>query len=156
MTPTTPQALAQVLTDSLGRRVDVAAVPTSTVKRGERTVCAAFRADDQSLASVCVCDLASVIYSGAALSLYPNQRAKEDILAGRVDSNLAENFAEILNICSGWVGAVLKRHVKYEALYVEEAKRPAEVQTMSLSTVHRMHLQWNIAGYGPCRMTLVY
>lgn len=116
----------------------------------------AYRADDQSLASVCVCDLASVIYGGAALGVYLYQVAKEDLDARRLDAAIVENFSEILNICAGWVSAVVKQHVKFAALYLPEVVQPAEVRTFCKLKSPDMHLQLNITGYGTGRISVLH
>ena len=155
MKTNTPQDLGKILTSSLGRKTEVSAIPKPTMRAGERAVVATFRTDEQVIAAIFVCDLATVIYAGCALILRPGGAAKEALAAGQLDPALVEDFSEILNIASGWVGANVGQRVRFADLYLTDAEQPPEVKALRRASTRATHMLCDIASYGAGRISLL-
>lgn len=152
--PGTAETICGLLSNLLGRKVTSAkAAPLPLGRRGPR-ITAVYMENEDTVISICVCDLALAAYAGAALLMVPVGTAKECIYSGKCSAELLENVAEILNICRQCFESP-GHHVCAEQLYATPESVPAPIAAVIATPHHRLDLEITIAGYGSGRLSIV-
>jgi hypothetical protein len=101
----------------------------------------------------CFADKALAAYAGAAFSLIPADVAKESLKAPELDEISLENFAEILNICSGVFQGGSDKRVTLTTIEYPGKPRSEASMKMLKNPVKRLDLELDIDGYGKGRIT---
>jgi hypothetical protein len=149
-----PPGVCALLSELLGRSVTSKNIPPYPASSVARRMVAVFEADDQSVVSVCVCDLAFAAYLGAALAMIPAGAAKESLAAGKCEAALIENFAEILNIGRQWFQKQ-GHHILPPQLYLAGQPIPPNVAAILSGAKSRVDAEVTIPGYGSGQLCIV-
>jgi hypothetical protein len=100
----------------------------------------------------CSCDLSCAANAGAALSVFPLARAKENIAAGKLEPALEENLTEVLNILAQILNISGQTHLRYARMLVEKGQIPAEIRSGVQSKTAAADFEINVTGYGGGRL----
>ena len=145
------EGVAKFFSVTLRREVTATAVKP-TPNDGNLIIAGHFVNGSKILIGGCFGDKALAAYAGAAFSLIPADAAKESLKAPELDEISLENFAEILNICSGvFEGGSDKRVTLTTIEYPGKPRSDASVK-MLRNPVKRLDLELDIAGYGKGRI----
>lgn len=82
---------------------------------------ATFVSDSDDLVALCACDRPFVCYSGAALSMIPPGVAKEAAGGAEFPAAMADNFYEIMNICSKLLMSDSSDHLRLDKVLEPDA-----------------------------------
>ena len=151
----TPKAVRDMLTDLLGRAVEVNPSLPYAPRPGEPMSIAVFVDDRTVVRAVGVVDLGFSARAGAAIGLVPSPTAEEAIGSGLLPETLAENLYEVLNIAASLLNAEGVVHVKLHEMFAAGTRPPAPIAECLQALGRRLDLGVDIAGYGKGRFSLV-
>lgn len=77
--------------------------------------------DSNDLVALCACDLPFVAYTGAALSMVPAGVANDAIASQSITDVMADNFHEVMNICSTLMMSDSSSHLRLDKTLVPES-----------------------------------
>lgn len=145
-------SICRVLGDTLGR--DVTGKKTAfPLTSSQPRIVVVFGEDDESIASICVCDISFAALAGAALVLIPPGAAKDAIRSGKCPPDLLENLAEIFSICRQCFQEP-GHHIAPPRIYTDPQQVPPPVTAAISPTKPRIDLEITIAGYGTGRLSV--
>ena len=109
---------------------------------------------DKKPVAACFADKAMTLYAGAALSLVPADAARDAMKEAQLDEIMAENFAEVLNVCSRMIELPDSGRVVLTS--TEFAPAPRSAASTSVLTKPRARIDFDVAiqGYGKGRFGL--
>jgi hypothetical protein len=151
----TAKAVRDMLTDLLGRTVEVSSSLPYAPRPGEPTSIAVYVDDQTVVRAVGVVDLGFSARAGAAIGLVPSPTAEEAVTAGLLPETLAENLYEVLNIAASLLNAEGVVHVKLHEMYAAGTRPPAPIAGCMQALGRRLDLGVDISGYGKGRFSLV-
>ena len=149
----TPEKLAVLLGQILGRTVRAQKVAPTAPSPAGSSLAAIYETDNSEITTVCLSDLALAANSGAALCLIPPDRTKESIQAGNLEDLLLENFREVLNILSQLFTISGPGRVKLKSV-CKASQLCAEASKLISSPARRLDMKLSIDGYGDGRMSV--
>lgn len=147
----TQDAVCRLLSGLLGTKVSVLDNKVDDARLG---ICGVFASADRSEAAFCLLDLPFGAASGAALSMMPVDVAKEYIKKGKLDEDIRDNCAEVLNVCSRLFAAADAHRVTLTTKSFNPEPVPAEAQA-ALAGGQRLNLHLNVDRYGDGALVLV-
>ncbi len=148
----TSKNLEKILTGLLGREVLASRKP---VPAAQLKITGTYQSDAAEVVTACLADLPFAILSGAALSLIPPGPAKDLAKTARLDEELRDNFAEVLNVLSRLFTDELGRRMVLRDVYFPPDKAPPAVAGAIAKAKKRLDVELTINGYGRGRMSLV-
>ena len=107
---------------------------------------ATFLDDEDKLVALCVCDLPFVTYSGAALSMVPAAAANDMLNEKFISDVVAQNFHEVMNICSSLMMSDSSAHLRLEKVLNPESSASAIEKLGTTDTLIAFSLK--IPNYG--------
>lgn len=117
-----PKAIKKLLEMIFGAGVAVDKLPAADP--ADKFV-ATFINDNDELVALCGCDTEFVGYSGGALSMIPPGAVNEVVGSGEMTKVLADNFHEVMNICSKLLMSESSEHLRLDkVLPVAESSGP--------------------------------
>ena len=147
----TPDAVARVLRDLFGKAVTPKKVP-APFAMSPKAFAATYLDDRDALVGICMCDLPLAATMGAALALVPPDAANTAAKAGKLPSEMLDNFREVLNILHRQFGAV---HLRFKDLVQPGDKIPANVAAGTAKPASRLDLEIAVAGYSGGRLSFL-
>lgn len=150
-----PKPVRDLLTDLLGRNVEVVTSVPYAPMHGEPGTLAVYVDDATIVRAVMVTDLPFSAYAGAAIGLVPVQGAKEAIEQRQLPQTLEENLYEVLNISASLLNAEGMPHLRLYQMYAPGNLPPTEVSNCARILGGRLDLAVEIAGYGKGRLSVV-
>ena len=144
-----------MLTDLLGRNVEVVVSTPYAPMHGEPGTLAVYVDDRTIVRAVMVADLPFSAYAGAAIGLVPVHGAEEAIKEKLLPQALEENFYEVLNISASLMNAEGLPHLRLYQMYAPGTLPPTEVSNCARILGGRLDLAVEIAGYGKGRLSVV-
>lgn len=145
--------LPTLLRHTLNRDVTSEKIGPFSIPDTQPCVTVTYEGNEGEVLAVCVCDLEFAANSGGALSMIPPGGVKESIAAKKLDSSIADNFQEILNICASLFAAEGVPHVKLGHVYFSQRERPVNVAKLLAAPAARKDLKVTISGYGAGRVS---
>lgn len=149
------KSVKDMLTDLLGRDVDVLAIDHWTPEPNEVGVIAEFVDDQQQVRAVAILDLALSVFAGAAIGMLPPGGAQDMVGDHELTPLVQENLFEVLNIASALFNTPGNAHVKIGALLGPEMVVPAQIAPLIPRVTGRLDLAVDIHGYGNGRLGLI-
>jgi len=120
----TPESVSDLLSILFGDEFS-ASKSEPTELTGQHVV--SFVSDDDKLVALGICDTEFVAYSGAALSMMPVDVANEMISGNAITDVIADNFYEVMNICSKLLMVESGAHLRVgQTLSAEESTQAIE------------------------------
>lgn len=150
-----PKPVRDMLTDLLGRNVDIVVGTPYAPMPGEPGTLAVYVDDATIVRAVMVADLPFSAYAGAAIGLVPVHGAQEAITEKVLPQALEENFHEVLNIAASLLNAEGLPHLRLYQMYAPGNVAPTEVANCARILGGRLDLTVDIAGYGKGRLSVV-
>lgn len=154
-TSPTPLAVRSLLSDLLGKTVEVRADPGSAVGAADAAAVAVFVTEASSLAAVAACDLALGASLGAALALLPARLVDETRDDGVLREDVGENLDEIFNVMSTVFNVAGRPRVSLHRVHRTGASLPAPVAAILDARVGRESFAVNVPGYRSGRLGIV-
>ncbi len=143
-----------VLRQTLNREVTGEKIPAFTIADPLPVITATYEDGEGKVLAACVCDLDFAANSGGALSMIPASAVKESLTAKKLDDLLAENFQEVLNICTS-LFANGSQHVKLGRVYFTRREQPDDIKTFVAAPAARKDMKVTISGYGSGRISFL-
>ncbi len=152
---TTGADIARLLTEILN--VSVSEMPALGTKTSEfrRIAWGVYEGTEASVSYLWGLELSLAAAAAAALILFPPARARESVVAGRLDETLEENCRELLNVMTRLLNVPGGIHFHLKELVYQERVIPKLLQDRMERVSERLDLELTIAGYGAGRMTLL-
>jgi hypothetical protein len=150
-----PKPVRDMLTELLGRNVEVTVGAPYAPRLGESGTLAVYVDDATIVRAVMVADLPLSAYAGAAIGLVPVAGAEEAIELKLLPQSLEENLYEVLNISASLLNAEGLPHLRLYQMYAPGNLPPAEVSACARIMGGRLDLTVEIAGYGRGRLSVV-
>ena len=148
------ERIGSLLTEILGRKVDVKTISAFPVTGSDPTLTAVYETSEGTVVGACICDLDLVLNAGAALCLIPPYEVQENVKAKKWDPALVENFKEVLNICAQLFSERPALRVKLESVCLDKEARSPKSAALLAKPGKRLHLQLAITGYGSGRIAI--
>lgn len=150
-----PKQIRDLFLGVTGKEVEVGPVDPVVPGR-DPAVVAVYVTDRLGTGAAVACDLPLAAYAGAALGLVPLPRAEEAIAAGTLPEDLAENFAEVVNILASVFHADPEApHLTLHAVHGVGDRLPTDVASFLGYVVRRLDLRVDVQGYGAGRLSSV-
>ena len=151
MVPNADQ-VARLLTGLLGKPVQVKIAKPAPVPPQAILYWGLYIDQAQKIHWACSCDLTCAANAGAALSVFPPARAKENIAAGKLEPALEENLSEVLNILAQILNVSGQTHLRYHRMLAEKGQVPAEIRQGVKSKITAADFEVTVPGYGGGRL----
>ena len=150
-----PKQVRDLFLGLTGKDIEVG--PVNPVVPGrDAAVVAVFVTDKTATGAAVACDLPLAAYAGAALGLVPLPRAQEAIESGVLPEDLAENFAEVVNVMASVFNENPEApHLKLYKVFAVGEKLPSDVAASLGYVVRRLDLKVEVSGYGAGRLSSV-
>ncbi len=155
-TPLPPaKAVRDMLSDLLGRNVEVRLSLPYAPRPSEPTTLAVYVDDRTVVRAVGVVDMGFSARTAAAIGLVPARTADAAVADGLLSETLAENLHEVLNIAASLLNAEGAVHVRLHEMYAPGTHPPVPVVECMQALGRRLDLGVDIPGYGKGRFSLV-
>lgn len=151
----TSKAVRDLLSDLIGRDVDVATGDLLQVIPAAPPFLAVYVTDYLSTAAVIAIDLPLAGYLGGALGLLPVGGINDAIAKQSLPASAVENLSEVLNIAAALFNGPGAPHVKYYTMTTHADSPPSDIAALAGSIGRRMDLVVTVPGYGKGRMSVV-
>jgi hypothetical protein len=102
-----------------------------------------------------VADLQFAASAGALLSMFPQEQAKEQISAGRLNEGFLDSYGEVANVLTA-VYRELDTRVVLGAIWQGPSAIPPDAQTLAREPAQRMDLAVQLPGFGAGRLALLH
>jgi hypothetical protein len=146
-------SVATTLKTLLGRAVTVTVGKPAPI--APACVVGHFIRDDGSLDSVIVAPIALASYLGASLALIPPAVATAAGKAPKLDDNLGENYAEVMNVLTNILIEHAGAHLKFVTIAMRAATS-TEIQALVAKPKERADFEVNVTGYGQGPLTFLF
>jgi hypothetical protein len=150
-----PMEVRVLLTDLLGRDVEVSDGSAWAPLPHEGAVVAEFVDDSLRLAAICMADLQFSAYAGASVGLLPAGGANDMIEENSLSPMVVENLYEVLNVMTSVFNKPNQPHVKITNMHGPGGPLPLDVKKVATRLTNRLDLKTTIAGYGTGRLALI-
>lgn len=151
----TPLAVRTLLSDLLGRAVEVHALPKKQLTAKGAAAVAVYVGETGALAAVVATDLAVGGSLGAGLALLPARLVAEGESAGELSDDVMENLSEVFNVMTSVLNAEGRPRVTMDMVYRSSEPLPAPVATMLDGQMGQVPLGVNVPGYGSGNLAIV-
>lgn len=147
--------ISRMLTTLLGREVRVA--KGSRIRTGARDkyTLGAFVAENNDVVGICATDFPMASYFGAALSLFPPQKAKKCLDENEIEVSIWENTLEVYNVVSRFFHEAHEGMVQLGPTWKDGDDVPADIRKFMRASTQRVDMTVNIVGYGSGSMALI-
>lgn len=145
----------ELLTDLLGREVDVTKSGALDLAADGLGVVAEYVTGEGDVGALCVVDSALALRCGAALSMVPATVADEAVERGDLPSGLLENWREVVNILAQLLNGPSTPHLRLQAIHPLPGELPAPVASLHREPEFRRDFEISIEGYGAGRFALL-
>lgn len=143
------ESVAKLLAMIFGDDLIISSVEAANVS-GERL--ATIIDDDDKLVVICICDLEFLAYSGAALSMIPAAGAEDMIASKTVTEAVANNFHEVMNMCTKLFMSDSSAHLRLDQTL--DCEQGAEELSTIDSYATKLGFEVGVPGYGKGRLAL--
>lgn len=150
----TADAVGAILSQLLDGEVSIEPGEPVTVTPKTSASVAVLVDDAESVMFVVVSDFPLTCHAGAALTMVDSDVVQEQLDAGVVDSTIAENYSEIVNVLSS-VFNEAGMHFKLATQHVTPGPLPAPVVLALVHSMARLDLRIGIPDRGDGRMSIV-
>jgi len=140
-------ALGGLLTNLLGRPIQVAKKAPAPLSPNQPLVIGLYRSDDGALVAACAADLQFAANAAAALALMPQRMVAEGSRDGRLSEGLLENFCEVLNVMCALLNSSDLPHQSFAEALTPPLELPEDVQALLGSPGIRGDFKVDISGY---------
>jgi hypothetical protein len=147
-----PDQVGRLLTGLLGKPVQVKITKPGPVSPQAILYWGLYVDHEQRIRWACSCDLTCAANAGAALSVFPPAREKENITSGKLEPALEENLTEVLNILAQVLNISGQTHLRYQRMLVEKGQVPAEIRQGVQSKTAAAEFEVSVTGYGGGRL----
>jgi hypothetical protein len=148
--------VASVLGDLIGKEVTVMEGNPLPLGPDIPFCVVLFRDDQGGPGAIMLCDLATSIYTGAALTVMPPETAREAVDSKTLDDNMFENFKEVMNILGGSLfNSPDTPHLVLREIWMTPAKLPSELEPLFTQPSERADMDLTIEEYGDGKLTLL-
>jgi hypothetical protein len=144
-----------LLSDLLGRSIDVDKVGRITLEDDEPAVVAEYVTDDGSVGALCVVDGPLAMRCGAALSMVPSSVADEAVKRSELPDTLLENWKEVANVFAQLLNGPKTPHLRLQALHQLPGDVPQPVDALLRAPEFRRDFELRIEDYGTGRFSLL-
>lgn len=151
----TPLAVRSLLTDLLGRAVEVQALSKRQLNSKEVAAVAVYVGETGALAGLAATDLALGGALGAGLALLPARRVAEGEAAGELPEDIMENLAEVFNVVTSILNAEGRPRITLDMVYRAGEPLPAPVAKMLDGQIGQVPLGVTVTGYGSGNLSFV-
>lgn len=153
----TPNAMEvrELLTDLLGRDVEVAPAPVFAGDSAVGSTFAVYVDDHDTPRVLAVLDLALSAYAGASVGLLPGGAAADAIAEGDLTPMLRENLGEVLNVMAALLNEAGRPHVRLTDVHHVDAWPHPQVVADAATVGRRLDLSVTIPLYGTGRLSVV-
>ena len=150
-----PKQLRDLLTDLLGRDVNLAPSAPYAPRPDDAVTIATYVDDTLTVVALVAADLPFSAHAGAAIGLVPVAGAEAAVEDGKLPDGLAENLYEVLNVGASVFNVPGADHVRLHALHPAGPPRDPQLRIRTLTLGRRADLTVDIAGYGGGRLSVV-
>lgn len=150
-----PKDVRDMLEELLGRDVELQTGPPVVPSRAVSAAVGVYVDDRLGLRAITVADLPFAAHAGASVGLVPRGGAEASVEDGELAPNLAENFAEVVNIMAALFNLPGQPHVKLDGYHLPGEALPTDVGALTAAYVNRLDLAVSIAGYGSGGLSFV-
>lgn len=147
----TPDTVTRLMSGLLGVKVGVV---DNKVDDTKLVVCGVFASAVHHEAAFCLLDIPFGAAAGAALSMMPADVAKEYVKKGKLDEDILDNCAEVLNVCSRLFTSSDAHRVTLTVKTFHPEPIPAEVKA-ALASSQRLNLNLSVDRYGGGALVLI-
>lgn len=154
VTPT-PLSVRSLLSDLLGRAVEVQMLPRRQLGSKEAAAVAVYVGETGALAGVAATDLALGGALGAGLALLPPRLVGEGEAAGELQDDVMENLSEVFNVMTPILNAEGRPRVTLDMVYRSSDQIPAPVLKMLDGQIGQVPLSVTVNGYGSGNLAIV-
>ena len=151
----TPLSVRSLLSDLLGRAVEVHALPRKQLTSKAVAAVAVYVGETGALAGVVATDLALGGALGAGLALLPARLVAEGEAAGELSDDIMENLSEVFNVMTPTLNAEGRPRVTLDMVYRSSDTLPAPVVTMLDGQMGQVPLGVTVPGYGAGNLAIV-
>jgi hypothetical protein len=148
------KAVRDMLSDMLGRDVDVSPGVPPLAADLVRVMVAVYSDDHYHLAAVLGMDLPLAARSAAAIGLVPAGAADDCIADRELSQTLRENAFEVCNVVGGLLNREGHPHVRMDRVIYPGETPPNDAAGRLLALGNRLDLKIKIQGYGDGRFWL--
>ena len=131
------------------------ALPTPMPPRNAHVLAEFEKMDDGAVIACAVCDVACAVNLGAAFTLIPVGAATDAIKAGLIESSIAENLGEVLNIMSRLFEGGHNHRIRLGTVHFPGDQLCAPLHARVAKPAIRTDMTIDVAGYGKGNMTLL-
>lgn len=154
VTPT-PLAVRSLMSDLLGRAVEVNLLTKRQLASGAAAAVAVYIGETGALAGVVATDVVLGASLGAGLALLPPRLVGECDAAGELTDDVMENLAEVFNVMTPSLNAEGRPRVTLDMVYRKGDPLPAPVARMLDGQIGQVPLSVNVPGYGSGNLAIV-
>lgn len=134
----------------------VAVVPAEPLTLVTAAAHMTYATDANRSAVVALTDIGFLNRVGAALVRVPSAAAERSTIAGKLDSGLCENSAEVLNVLARLLNSNRSPHLRATSLKPLPGTVPGDVQAIDRGPAEVHGFELTVSGYGRGRLTLLY
>lgn len=147
----------QLLTELLGRAVQLKVLGPGTFPCKPTTVVGRYENDDHELVAVSLSDHQMAVYSGSALTMLQPSAARESVDKGVLNEESLESYEEVLNILAQVFNFPGKEHLRLAGVSRcdgDEHSDQQDILPILEKPDWRLDCEVTITGYGPGRLTI--
>lgn len=148
------QSIKNVLTDLIGKDVQIKEGPQTRLPPTAPFVLALYKSPATKTAVAALCDLPFATYGGAALSMIPKGAAEESLRSGKLSDMLAENFHEILNVLTTTLNHSGAERYALSQVILPPEKLAAPITKGLATSRERRNAEISIEKYGSGQLIL--
>ncbi|MFH2000117.1 MAG: hypothetical protein ABIK28_10565 [Planctomycetota bacterium] len=152
-----PETVGTVMGDLIGKDVSVAeGEPFPLDPKNAPFSIVLFRDDNGYPGAVMICDLASCVYSGAALTLMRSEEAQMCVKKKELDDAMYENFKEVVNIVGGTLfNSASSPHLVLREIWYCPTTLGKDLQKLFTEPSERLDIKISVEDYGDGKLTLL-
>ncbi|PWV63249.1 hypothetical protein [Plasticicumulans acidivorans] len=144
-------AVVRMVSNLVGTKLTIV---QQTVDDSALTICGLYSSGDTQNAAACLMDVPFGAYAGAALSMMPSDVASEYVKKGKLEEDILDNCAEVLNVVSRLFASSDAHRVTLATKSFGPDPLPDVAATL-LAKGSRLALKLNIERYGAGSIVLV-
>jgi hypothetical protein len=148
----TPVAVANMLTDLIGRDVKAQSAAPAAAAAKKQFV-AVYRDADDGLRALACCDLAVGGSFASALTIVPVSRVDDAVKQGSLDDDLLANLNEVFNVLSAIFPKAGQKRLILRSMQMDGALDP-DVQALLAKPPQRLDMDVSVAGYRSGRLMI--
>jgi hypothetical protein len=151
-----PNTVANVLTDLLGKEVEVKLGEPVTVKPNASISISIFRDDKGRVATGMICDLSFAAYTGTALAMVPAEQGDAAIRRNELPESIYDNFREVINIVGGTLfNKPGSPHLVLREVFMHPTRLSMELKPLLTDPENWLFVDTDIEDYGTGKLILL-